>query len=462
MSLSRGFPKHKADLLFTTLIAVLASLKYFYQAFVLNPFEIDQEFLSLEAWNFLKENKFTLIGAHTSVGGMYVGPFYTYFVTLIMFFTRLHPQTINFLSALWAIGTAIALYWVGKRLFSREVGLIAGILAAISIKYLSLTDVPPLVIPLALISLLTFYALSQFPAHRKMFLVAVFLSGLALHLHFTGLYLPLFVIFWLVFTRTKVTRAELIKALIIMAFFASPLVIFDLRHNFLNSRNFITFLLTTNGLKVIVSSMLRSVHLSLTNLGALFNNLPLNNFWLSLSVWIWFIPYFLLRRRRSPYHKLLITWLIFPVVANGLYTGELLPYYYIFHHAQIFLVIGLLGQSLILSRWGCTLLVTLALLYTLQTLKWHHDHGNAFSLQNKIAAFELIKAHAGDPKSVNLSFTVEHSRRGGLDFLRRYYGFDPDLRANRPTYTIVIPHAWQRIKFDYSFGEIDVVLPPQP
>lgn len=451
--------EHKTDILYASLVTVLAATKYLYQALVLNPFEIDQEFLSLEAWNFLKEGKPTLIGAHTSVGGMYIGPFYTYFVTLVMFFTRLHPLTTNLLSATWAILMALSLYLVGRRLFSQSVGLVAGTLAAISIGYLSLTEVPPIVIPLALVSLLTFYALSQLPQRRGMLLVAVFLSGVAIHLHFTGLYLPIFIVFWLLVTRTKITRREIFQIIIIMLFFFSPLIIFDLKHDFLNSRNFITFLLTTNGLKVIIASILRSFHLGLANLGALFNNLPINNLWLSLVVWISFIVHFLVNRRVHPQHKLLLAWLVFPLVVNGLYTGELLPYYYIFHHAQIFLVIGLLAERVIKTRFGCVVLVTAALLYLLQVIKWHQAHGNGFRLQNKMAAFEKIKSLSPDPQAVNLSFTVEHARRGGFDFLAHYYGFDTDLKPERPTYTIVSPHAWQRIKADYSFGEIDVVLP---
>lgn len=451
--------RHKTDILYLSLITVLASIKYLYQALVLNPFEIDQEFLSLEAWNFLKEGKPTLIGAHTSVGGMYIGPFYTHFVTLVMFFTRLHPQTVNLLSAAWAILMTISLYLIGRRLFSQPVGLVAGTLAAISIGYLSLTEVPPIVIPLALVSLLTFYALSQLHTNRRMFAVSVVLSGIAIHLHFTGLYLPIFIVFWLLVTRTKVTRREIFQAIIIMLFFFSPLIIFDLKHDFLNSRSFITFLLTTNGLKVIITSTFRSFHLGLANLGALFNNLPIDNFWLSLGVWLLFLLYFLFSKRPSPHHKLLLTWLIFPVILNGLYTGELLPYYYIFHQAQIFLVIGLLAEKVIKTRFGCIILVTIALLYTLQMIKWHQVHGNGFRLQNKMAAFEKIKSLSPDPQAVNLSFTVEHARRGGLDFLRRYYGFDTNLKPERPTYTIVSPHAWQRIRADYSFGEIDVVLP---
>lgn len=240
---------------------------------------------------------------------------------------------------------------------------------------------------------------------------------------------------------------------------ATPLILFDLRHNFLNSRNFITFLLTTNGIKILIWSVGRSFMLALGNLGALFNNFQNYNTLVSSIVWIIFIFYFISKRHRSPHYPLTIAWMIFPVVFNGLYTGELLPYYYIFHHPQIFLVIAFLLEPVTKRQWGCTILLALAMMYTLLNLRWLHNHQNAFSLQNKMAGFSKIKELAGNPTDVNLSLTVDHARRGGIDYLRRYYGFDDKLLSTRRTYTIVIPHYWHRVVADYTFGEVDVVLP---
>ena len=453
--------KLKKDWPIILFIFILAAAKYFYQALVVNPFEIDQEFLAGEAWNFLKLGKATLIGAHTSVGGIYIGPFYTYFITLLISLTRLNPYTINIVSAIWATVMAVTLYVIGKKLFSRPVGMVAGILAAISIGYLSVLDIPPLVIPLGLVSLLTFYAISQWEKNHRFFIWSVVLAGIGLHLHLTGLYLSGFIIFWLWLTKFKLTRADILKTVMIMLIFLSPLIAFDLRHDFLNSRNFITFLLTTNGLKVILWSVWRSFNLALASLGALFNNFQSYNQLLGGLAWGTFVVYFIFNKHKTAHHKLLLTWLIFPIVVNSLYTGGLLPYYYIFHHAQIFLVIGLLLERITVSSLGCTAIITLTLLYTLLNYGYHHSLTTDFSLNNKVAAFEFI-THAAQTTDVNLSLTVEHARRGGLDFLRNYYGFDAEIRSDRPTYTIVIPHDWDQIKVDKTFGETGLVLPPKP
>ncbi len=432
------------------LILLFAAAKYFYQALILAPFEIDQEFLALEAWKFLKETNPTLVGAHTSAGDIYIGPFYTYLITAIMWLTRLNPWSINILSALWATAAVISLYFIGRNLFSRPTGIIAALLAATSISYLNLIQVPPLVIPLSLVSLLTFYCLSQLNRQPRMFLVSAVLAAISIHLHFTGLYLLAFIIFWIVVSRLKIPFTDWLKVAAILILFLSPLILFDLRHNFLNSRNLVTFLLTTSSLKVILTTLWRSAVLALSNLGALVNNFQTYNLLFGSLV----IFSLLLHR-----HKLLLAWVIFPIIINGLYAGGLLPYYYTFHQAQIFLIIGLLLTPLLKNQWGITALLTLFLLYTFLNWRWHLGQSQGFSLTNKMAAFEFIKQHA-DTTNVNLSLTVDHTRRGGLDFLRRYYGFDNNLDPNRPTYTLVSPHGWQRLKADATFGEIDVILPP--
>lgn len=432
------------------MLLLLAAAKYGYQALVLAPFEIDQEFLALEAWKFLKEGNPTLVGAHTSAGDIYIGPGYTYLVTIVMGLTRFNPWSINLLSALWATLSVISLYLIGIKLFSRAVGAIAALSAAISINYLNLTQVPPLVIPLSLVSLLTFYCLSQIGRQRHAFLLAITLAGIGLHLHFTSLYLVAFIILWVLVNRLKVSYPDWLKAAAILLIFLSPLILFDLRHNGLNSRNFMTFLLTTGSLKVIITTLWRSIILALSNLGALINNFQGYNLVIGSLA---FMGGLIFSR-----HRLLLAWLLFPMIINGLYAGGLLPYYYMFHQAQIFLVIGLLTAPLLKNQWSVTVLLTLFLLYNWLNWRWHWQRGGGFNLTNKLAAFEFIKARA-QTSDINLSFTVDHTRRGGLDFLRRYYGFDDKLDPTRPTYTLVSPHGWQRLKADATFGEIDVILP---
>ena len=443
------------------LIFIMAAAKYLYQALSLAPFEIDQEFLALEAWQFLKQANPTLIGAHTSAGDIFIGPFYTYFVTLVMWLTKLNPWPINILSALWAIAAVISLYFIGRQLFSRATGIIAALLAATSISYLNLTPTPPLVIPLSLISLLTFYCLSQLHLHPRLFLVTIILAGIGLNLHFTGLYLLAFIIIWILAHRLKFPLSSWLKAGLILLAFLSPLILFDLRHQFLNSRNFINFLLTTNSLKVVLNTLWRSLKLSLSNFGALTNNFQIYNLAFGSLISFSFLIYFLRLPVKTIQLKLLLAWTIFPMLVNGLYAGGLLPYYYTFHHAQIFLILGLLLEKLVKNQWGITTLLTLFLLYNFLNWRWHFQQSKGFSLTHKLAAFEFVKTHASTT-NINLSFTVDHSRRGGLDFLRRYYGFDDQLLPQRPTYTIVIPHFFHRLKADADFGEIGIILPQKP
>ena len=94
---------------------VLAAAKYFWFLPQL-PFDADQEYLALKSDEILN-GKLTLLGAPTSIGGMFIGPLYSYFVAAVMFIFKGNPLVINGLSAFWATLTVIALFFVGKRIF---------------------------------------------------------------------------------------------------------------------------------------------------------------------------------------------------------------------------------------------------------------------------------------------------------------------------------------------------------
>ena len=450
--------KFKKIWLAPSLILALAAAKYFYQALVINPVEIDQEYLLLQAWQILKQHKLTLIGASTGVGKIYIGPAYNYFIALVMWFTRLHPGTVNLVSAVWATLTPLAIYLVAKKLFSFPVGFIAGFLAAASSSFLNLPGVPPLVIPFAPVALLTVYFLSQLSQNPQAIWPAAFLTGLSLHLHFTGLFLVSLFLVWLLVIKFRPNLRQILGISLLWLIFISPLIAFDLRHGFRNLHNFEDFLSGKTRPVATTTPTVRSLTLGLATTGSLFSGN--NNLDLPLGVLI-LIPTLLyfFTNKFTRLHQLLSLWLITPFFFSSLYIGLLLPYYYIFHQPAIFILAGLVITSLLRYRFVFPTLVISALIYTYLNFNWIRGTYTGFSLNHKMAAFKFIKTHAGS-RPFNLSLTVEHARTGGLEFLLLYYGLDTQLQPDRPTYTLVIPSNWHRIKSDYRFGDIGVVLPP--
>lgn len=431
------------------MLLLLAAAKYGYQALVINPVEVDQEYLLLQAWQILKQHKLTLIGASTGVGKIYIGPLYNYFMAAIMWLTRLHPATVNLVAAVWASLTPLAIYLVAKRLFSRPVGIMAGFLAAVSPNFLHLVAVPPLVIPLALVTLAVVYYLAQLPHRPKAIWPAALLTGLAFHLHFTSLFLiPL----WLGRFGRRILGVVLIWLL-----FISPLIAFDLRHDWRNLRNFGDFISGKSRSVATTNPMVRSLTLGLVSAGSLFSDNSQLDLPLGIALFtLWLI--YLKLTRPTRLHWLVCLWLAIPFLISSGYVGLLLPYYYVFSQPAIFIMAGLILAPTLKFSAAKLVYPVLAVTYLSLSWLWMRRDYTGFSLNHKMAALEFVKKRAQD-KPFNLSLTVEHARNGGLEFLLLYYGLNTQIIPDRPTYTLVIPSNWHRIKSDYRFGDIGVVLP---
>ena len=126
-------------------------------------FESDQETLTIAAKNIL-EGHFSLIGAPTSVGGMFIAPFYNYFVAFWLWLFRGNPYIVAILGAVWLSLTVPAIYLLGKKIYSEFVGIFAAIISLLSINFVNFDQVPPLLFPLPLLIIILIYVLETRPA----------------------------------------------------------------------------------------------------------------------------------------------------------------------------------------------------------------------------------------------------------------------------------------------------------
>ena len=88
--------------------------------------------------DFLKNGNLFFIGPQTSVGNMYLGPFFYYLITPSLLLSNFNPIGPAIFIALINIGAVFLSYWVGKKWFNKSTGLIAAFIFAISpvaIKY---------------------------------------------------------------------------------------------------------------------------------------------------------------------------------------------------------------------------------------------------------------------------------------------------------------------------------------
>ncbi len=196
--------------------------------------------------NILTYKHFPLVGPPTSIGNIYLGPLYYYMMAIPMAIFWLNPVAAAGMNALIGVLTVVLIYYLGKIWFGRVAALTASFLYAISpvtIIYSRSSWNPN---PAPLFALLGIFGV--YKAHKSANFAWFILTGgavaAALQMHYLALILiPIFGVLWILETflyskgRT-VKNLWLGTVLGILSFLLvmSPLVWFDLRHNFLNYR----------------------------------------------------------------------------------------------------------------------------------------------------------------------------------------------------------------------------------
>ncbi|PWU24052.1 hypothetical protein C5B42_00850 [Candidatus Cerribacteria bacterium 'Amazon FNV 2010 28 9'] len=211
----------------------------------------DQGRDALIARRILIEHHPALIGPQTSVGNMYLGPLYYYFMVIPLMMTYPDPVGPAIAVALIGIITNILLYVLGKEMVGKQAALIATILYTFSPIIITYTRFSwnPNIVPL--FSLLTLWLLYKTWKGKRWYWAWIGVCvSILLQLHYITLVIAAFAgVVWLLevakMIRIKKVHVDffIATAIAVVVFILSliPLAAFDLRHNFLNLHAFENF-----------------------------------------------------------------------------------------------------------------------------------------------------------------------------------------------------------------------------
>lgn len=129
MKLLRKLDFSQALVLFFLL---LASCFFFWKVPETLQFQGDQGRDALIVSDIFRNGNFVFIGPVTSVGNMYLGPLYYYFMLPFLFLSYPSPLGPVYAIGLLSVLTVFLMYYLGKRMFSQKVGLIAIAIYAIN------------------------------------------------------------------------------------------------------------------------------------------------------------------------------------------------------------------------------------------------------------------------------------------------------------------------------------------
>ena len=391
----------------------------------------------------------TLIGPQAvSTAGFYLAPWYYYLLVPFFLLFDGHPLYAAFLTGLVHLLTIFALYLFLKKQIKHEyIALATSLLYASTLRR---TAWNVMFIPLLFILFLSLLFRSR--QTPKSFVMLIFLVSLGIHFHFQFVLLVPFLAIFFLLNRPKLpplTPRNLTLYFIALFTPLLPLIAFDLRHDFINSRSFINFfttaLTTSSGLPYL--ELLRFSARNIIRETSLYTPLPLNLDYIFLSLTYLVSLIVVVKKKRS-----LLPLALFPLISLftlSLYSPPTWPEYYhlLAVLSFIILVSFLIASSSHLIKSIYFIFVLISLFISLQYL---HTHINSDGYDSRHAVIKYI-LDSSSPPQPNIRYHFLPGQGLGFTPIRDYLSTQYDLTDQ-----------YSNTQFDVFFTSSPPVSLPSP
>ena len=373
----------------------------------------------------IQERKLVLLGPPTSIGSkevgygtVYFGPIFYYLLLPFLFLSRLDPMgPVLFVAALNSL-SILGIFFLGLKIFDREyLALIISSLLCFSaghIYYSRFVWNPNLLVFFSILSLIFFYLSLENKNSVYSFLLGIFL-GVTIQLHYVSVFLGIFSFgyFFLKKEKRKFLFWMLLGELIIF----SPLLIFELRHNYLNLRSLI-FIINQGLSRARVGFSLYNLNLMIRKLNIFFIGLK-GKFWSFLPLLFLLVAWKNRSAKTKPIIGLFLLGLFslafvnFNGVMTERYLLSFLPIYYLM--LGIFLDdilenIGYFGSLGIIAVFFSFTLLHLFCEYPKIIKK--NDKSLSFFQQNAYIVIQDFKKSCSINQKINIANLYSSDRRG--------------------------------------------------
>lgn len=189
-----------------------------------------------------------LLGQLTSAPGIFIGPFFYYMMVPFFLLTNMDPVGALIPITLIGVFTTLSFYLVFSGLFNKLTGLIAAFLQAILLSWVNFDRQVVPSTPSNLWIIWYFYTVIQI-ARGKYFVLPLLgiLIGLIWHIHIALLPTLFAVPFAFLISRKLPKIKEIMLFLISLLVTSLPLIIFEVRHNFSQTRSLIENFTSNHG-----------------------------------------------------------------------------------------------------------------------------------------------------------------------------------------------------------------------
>lgn len=424
-------------------------------------FDWDQQSYSFDVKRIIVDHDPVLIGPRVMDDrGFFLGPYFTYILVPFFFFTNTHP--IAFLPFIVVVNILFftVSYLAIKKMFDVKTALLFLLFWSINPLLVTYDIVPwnPVFIPIGMI--LTWYLLWN--VYKKQSPMNYLLLGASLgffiHMHFQFVFMLLFSIIFLLKMYAEKKKSFHMKhvSLTLLPFAASflPLLLFDMKHEFLNSKLFISFFTErlgegTRDLQVwreVFGIFLRPILIQPNDILVFIFYIAV----LGILVFLW--------KKTIAFHKIFYFSTIFVWIATfivfTIYAHRPSEYYFMYLYPFIFIAFANIVTMYKKEYIGVAIAILLLLLNWADLTRL--TDGKIFSLYFKDQAVRQILPYVND-KKYNVSMDMPLGTNSGYEYLLEYYNIVSTGDPNDPLIQLRVPSQ----DGDIKIRDIGVAIPEE-
>lgn len=415
--------------------------------------------------------KLTLLGPAASVGGFFLGPIYYYLMAPFLWITNYNPVGPAIMVALFGVATVYLLYKFANEFFGRTIALYSAFLYSISplvIAY-SRSSWNPNLMPF--FSLATLFVLYKSVTRKdyRLFLLAGFLLGITMQLHYLAFFLGAIMFAYILFvnlTLNKFILRSFAKSfvkenlLIFGGFLVGllPFLAFEIRHGFTNILSILRFVFRSGetGTGFNIFSNIYDVFFRFfgrlvakyppPEQSILYPDVSLKIWYFAILAFALLSTFILFRSLLISYKKfkktkdsteylrylLLSVWFVLGIGLFGFYKKQIYDYYFGFMFILPFILVSLTlyylsSKNLVLKALSVLIFLSLIVI-NLSGIPFRYEPNRQVDQVKKISDF-VLKVSDGKP------FNFALIAGGNSDHAYRYFF----TLEGRPPVTLVSP-----------------------
>lgn len=375
--------------------------------------------------------KFPLIGPPSSIGEVFLGPFYYYVVAPFLWLFQSNPIGLAIGVGLLSMALTYLIYHLVKKIVSREVALILAMMMSVSALFVDIGRFSwnPNLLPVFSFITLTLFFLSlhgkRVPLYSLLF--GIFF-GLSFQLHHLAALLGIPVIlYYLLFLIRKRSGNALKVPFIAGAGFALtlvPFVLFELRHDFLNMRNLFSLFTKQN---VVSSGPLMNRLIDVTTAVVRFAlHIDVTPFIASLAVSAVVLSVLLLNRKKeNPFITLHLIAFISLLFGLSRVNAQAIPHYFHTVYVSFYLLVAFILIRIDKTRWKLLCLVFIIAFLVIQSQAYYFFTRPSSRQYEQPQKVGKQIAEMSNGKRINLTtYPVEFTSRDCYQYYVELYGGD--------------------------------------